>query len=117
MSARLRRPLALLAGAALLGAVPACAPRAVEVRTAVDRGADVTLTLANSTDRPVNVYVDVAGTALFLRQVQARSTELLPMRGVPTGSTVTLRAISIDGRSRYEKRDVLAEGSLRWGLP
>ena len=103
----------LLPGAATLGG---CAPRAVEVRTAVDRP-EVTLALANDTDRAVNVYVVVGGTELFLRQVAARSTVALPVRGVTSGSTVTLRAVSMDGRKRYEQPGVVATGTVRWALP
>lgn len=103
----------LLPGVATLGA---CAPRAVEVRTAVDRP-EVTLALANDTDRAVNVYVVVGGTELFLRQVAARSTVALPVRGVTSGSTVTLKAVSMDGKQRYEQKGVVATGTVRWALP
>ena len=103
----------LLPGAATLDA---CAPRAVEVRTAVDRP-EVTLALANDTDRAVNVYVVVGGTELFLRQVAARSTVALPVRGVTSGSTVTLKAVSMDGKQRYEQKGVVATGTVRWALP
>lgn len=114
LATRLIAPLALLLpGAAALGA---CAPRTVEVRTAVDRP-EVTLALANDTDRAVNVYVVVGGTELFLRQVAARSTVALPVRGVTSGSTVTLRAVSMDGRERYERKGVVATGMVRWALP
>ena len=67
--------------------------------------------------RLVNVYVVSAGTDIFLKQVAARSTETLPVRGVADGSTVTLRATTVDGNYTYTKDNVVLSSTYVWQVP
>lgn len=106
-------PLAL-AGALLGG----CGPRQVEVRTTpVAMQAEVSVHLTNRLPKAVNVYVSTGGPDTFLRQVAANTTRELPVPGVTAGTTVTLRATTIDGAESYERRNVVLNGAYLWTLP
>lgn len=102
---------------AFLIAAAACGPRQVEVRTAADLPPEAALLVENSLQQAVNVYVVDGTTELFLRQVPPRESVRLPIRGVPTGRRVTLRATTRDGSRTYSRRDVLLDGTYRWTLP
>lgn len=102
---------------ALLFAVAACGPRQVEVRTAADLPPEAALLVQNGLPQAVNVYVVDGDTELFLRQVPGRESVRLPVRGVPTGRRVTLRATTRDGSRTFSRRDVLLDGTFRWTIP
>ncbi len=108
-----------LAVAVLLALVAACGPRQVEVRTApaATRAPELAVHVTNNLAQPVNVYVVSEGTDLFLRQVPANTTMHLPVQGVTAGSTVTLRATTLDGSRTYTRRDVVLDGMYSWTLP
>lgn len=95
----------------------ACGPRQVDVRTAADLPPDVALLVENTLEQAVNVYVVDAGNELFLRQVPARSSVRLPVRGMPSGRRVTLRAATRDGSRTFTRDDVVLGGTTRWVLP
>ena len=94
-----------------------CGPRQVEVRTAADLPPEASLFIENNLAQAVNVYVVEAGGEMFLRQVPARGSARLPVRGVPTGHRVTLRATTRDGSRTFMRRDVELAGTIRWTLP
>jgi hypothetical protein len=108
---------ALIAGLALL-VTAACGPRQVEVGTgAPPAGSDMTLTLTNNDGQAVNVYyVSGGGTENFIGEVGARSTQTLTIRGLPSGSSVTLRAARKDGSRRWDRNATLS-GAYSWTIP
>lgn len=104
---------------ALLALAAGCGPRQVEVRTAPEatRAPVLALHVTNNLAQPVNVYIVSEGTDLFLRQVPANTTMQLPVQGVVAGSTVTLRATTIDGSRTYTRPNVVLDGMFAWTLP
>ena len=105
--------------AMLLVVAAACGPRQVEVRTAPEaaRAPELAVHVTNNLAQAVNVYVITGGTDLFLRQVPANTTMHLPVQGVTSGSTVTLRATTLDGAPTYTRPDVVLNGMFSWTLP
>jgi ABC-type glycerol-3-phosphate transport system substrate-binding protein len=103
---------------ALVGTA-ACGGRPIQTQTAAQPNsmATASVQLTNNASQAVNVYVVSAGTDIFLKQVAARSTESLPVRGVADGSTVTLRATTVDGSYTYSKQNVVLSGSYVWQVP
>jgi hypothetical protein len=103
--------------AAVLLLVAACGPRQVEVRTAPTQTADVAIQFTNNLSKAVNVYVNNAGSDLFVRQVPANTTEHLPVPGVRAGTVVTLKATPVDGSQGYAKSDVTMTEMVTWRVP
>ena len=108
--------------ASLLGAVvafgsAACGPRQVEVRTAPTQATQVSLQVQNTLSQAVNVYVNSGGSDTFLRQVAANSTVSIPVQGYAPGSTVTLKAVTIDGVHTYTRDNVTLTGTYTFPLP
>jgi hypothetical protein len=108
------RALALAVLLAL--ATTACGPRQVEVRTAPAR-TDTNVRITNSLGQAVNVYVLSGDNEIFLRQVPANSEARLPVPGVPSGATVRLRAVTIDGSRTYTSDSVVLQGTYPWRVP
>jgi len=107
-------------GAFLLAAVlglAACGPRQVDVRTAPTQATAVSLQVNNSLSQAVNVYVTVSGSDTFLRQVNANSSATIPVQGVATGTTVTLKATTVDGVKTFSKPNVVLNGTYVFSLP
>jgi hypothetical protein len=99
-------------------ALAACGPRQVEVKTGPEPAADVALHVTNNLGQAVNVYVVSGANDIFLKQVAANSVEHLPVSGVPAGSTVNLRAVTLDGTHTYTERNVtLSSAMYDWRLP
>jgi len=91
--------------------------RQVEVRTGPQPTADVALHLTNNLSQAVNVYV-VSGTSdIFVKQVGSNSVEHIPVAGVAAGSTVNLRAVTVDGTRTYTKNNVQLTSMFEWRLP
>jgi hypothetical protein len=113
------RPRSLAVALALLAvALPACSPRAVEVTTGEARPAESSIDFTNNLSQAVNVYVRAAsGSEIFLRQVAARSTESIPVRGVAAGTSVTLRAAPVDGSTSYSRESVVLGRGVAWRVP
>jgi hypothetical protein len=106
-----------LVGAALLGlSTTGCGPRHVEVQTASSRP-DVHVRVTNSLGQAVNVYVLSGDNEIFLRQVPANSEARLPVQGVGSGSTVRLRAVTIDGSRTYTSDPVVLHDNYPWRVP
>src|SRR5258708_4747821 len=102
---------------ALLIAVTACGPRQVEVRTAGPLPAEVALQVTNNIAQSVNVYVTYNGTDQFVQQVRPTTSLRLPVRGVPAGSTVTLKAVTVDGTHTYTRENVVLNGTFIFTVP
>ncbi|HTI65446.1 MAG TPA: hypothetical protein VL524_18115 [Gemmatimonadaceae bacterium] len=109
--------VASLLGAAVAVGSTACAARQVEVRTAPTQATQVSVQVQNSLSQAVNVYVNSGGTDTFLRQVAANSSVSVPVQGYATGSTVTLKAVTIDGVHTYTRNNVVLTGTYTFPLP
>ena len=107
---------AFVAALLLAAASAACGPRQVDVRTAPAR-ADTNVRVTNSLGQAVNVYVLSGDNEIFLRQVPANSEARLPVPGVASGSTVRLRAVTIDGSRTYTSDAVVLQGTYPWRVP
>jgi hypothetical protein len=113
----------ILAVATALGlaAATACGPRQVEVRTATPAADSLgapSVQLTNNLSQAVNVYVNVSGgTELFLRQVPANTVEKVPVNGVASGSTVSFKAVTVDGSRTYQSRSAPLSPSFLWSVP
>lgn len=109
--------VALLLGAVVAVGSAACGPRQVEVRTAPTQATQVSVEVQNTLDQAVNVYVNAGGTDTFLKQVAAKSTVTVPVQGFAAGSTVTLKAVTIDGVHTYTRNNVALTGTYTFPLP
>jgi hypothetical protein len=107
---------ALVAAVLFTVATTACGPRTVDVRTAPARS-ETSVRVTNSLGQAVNVYVLSGDNEIFLRQVPANSEARLPVPGVAAGSTVRLRAVTIDGSRTYTSDSVVLEGTYPWRVP
>jgi len=106
-----------LAAALMLAVVTACGGRQVEVRSGPQPAAEVAVQMTNNLSQAVNVYVVSAGSDVFLRQVAANSTETLPVQGIATGASVSLKARTVDGTRTYTKDNVVLTGTYNWQVP
>jgi hypothetical protein len=99
----------------------ACGPRQVEVRTAPESTSTSTapaVQLTNNLSQAINVYVNVSGgTELFLRQVPANTAEKVPVSGVANGSTVSFKAVTVDGSRTYQSRQAPLSPLFTWSVP
>ncbi|HTE45795.1 MAG TPA: hypothetical protein VK636_11160 [Gemmatimonadaceae bacterium] len=109
----------LLVSAVATVATAACGKRAVEVRTAppAQQAAQPTIQVKNTLTQGVNVYVVANGTETFLRQVAAASTTSVPVTGFAPGSTVGLKAVTVDGAKTYTRANVVLTGTFDFSLP
>jgi len=98
-------------------ALAACSGRQVEVRTGPEPAAEVALHVTNNLSQAVNVYVVSGGNDIFLKQVAANSVEHIPVSGIAAGSTVNLRAATVDGTRTYTKNNVTLSSMYDWRLP
>jgi len=104
-----------------IAAATACGPRQVEVRTAptTPTTANPSVQLTNNLSQAVNVYVvSTGGGELFLRQVPANTAEAVPVTGIATGSSVTFKAVTVDGSRTYQSRTApLSAAAFLWSVP
>jgi hypothetical protein len=110
-----RVALAWIVGAVLLSA---CKARQVEVRTSPSQAqSSASVQVNNNLNQAVNVYVSLSGTDTFLRQVAANSSATLPVQGFAAGSSVTLKAVTVDGARTYQRQNVVLSGKYVFPLP
>lgn len=98
-------------------ALTACGGRQVEVRTGPQPATDVALHLTNNLSQAVNIYVVSGSSDIFVKQVGSNSVEHIPVSGVAAGSTVNLRAVTVDGTRTYTKNNVVLNSMYEWRLP
>jgi len=107
--------------AAALAVTTACGPRQVEVRTAPETTTSSSapaVQLTNNLSQAVNVYVNVSGgSELFLRQVPANTAEKVAVSGVASGSTVSFKAVTVDGSRTYQSRQAPLSPLFTWSVP
>ena len=109
----------LMMAAATLTALAGCA-RQVEVRTGeTPTAGGPTIEFTNGLAQAVNVYVrpNSGGGEVFIRQVPARATESIPIRGISGGTSVTLRAAPVDGTVSYTRENVVLGQGYTWRVP
>ena len=110
-----RVALAWMVGAVLFSA---CRSRQVEVRTAPPGAqSSASVQVNNNLAQAVNVYVAQNGAETFLRQVAANSSATLPVQGFAAGSSVTLKAVTVDGARTYQRQNVVLSGKYVFPLP
>ena len=63
------------------------------------------------------VEVTTGGTDVFLKQVAANSMEVLPVAGISAGTTVTLKARTVDGTRTYTRDNVYLASNYEWRVP
>lgn len=109
----------LIASLALVVAATtsACGPRQVEVTTGAQPAADVSIRFTNNLTQAVNLYVTSAGTDIFLKQVAANGVEMVPVHGLAAGTTVTLKARTVDGTRTYTRDNIVLASSYDWRVP
>jgi len=113
----MKRFCAALGLAVAVGMSSGCGPRQASVRTA-PTAAEATIHFTNNLPQAVNVYVVQNGAETFVRQVGANTTENLPVRGIPLGSSVSLRAVSIDNKSQFDTPNPFAlTSTYTWKVP
>jgi hypothetical protein len=95
----------------------ACGPRQVEVTTGPQPAADVSIRFTNNLTQAVNLYVTSGGTDVFLKQVSANSVEVVPVRGITAGTTVTLKARTVDGTRTYSRDNIYLAANYEWRVP
>jgi hypothetical protein len=95
----------------------ACSGRQVEVKTGTEPAPETAIHLTNNLSQAVNVYVVSGGNDIFVKQVAANSVEHVPVAGVPSGATVNLRAVTVDGTRTYTKNNVTLSSMYDWRLP
>ncbi|HET9011014.1 MAG TPA: hypothetical protein VFN38_04330 [Gemmatimonadaceae bacterium] len=104
--------------ALFLAVATACGPRQVEVRTAPTTASEQAVQITNNLSQAVNVYVSASGSGeMFLRQIPANTVEKVPVQGVPSGTTVTFKAVTVDGARTYQSRNVGLTGLFVWSVP
>jgi hypothetical protein len=102
---------------AALVLLAACGPRQVEVTTGPQPAADVSIRFTNNLTQAVNLYVVSGGTDVFLKQVASSSVEVVPVRGIAAGQTVTLRARTVDGTRTYSRDNIYLSANYEWRVP
>lgn len=104
--------------ALVVATATACGPRQVEVRTAPTTASEQAVQVTNNLSQAVNIYVSGATTTeMFLKQIEANTAEKVPVRGVPSGTTVTFKAVTVDGSRTYQSRNVMLSGLFIWSIP
>ncbi|MDB4912620.1 MAG: hypothetical protein JWM95_264 [Gemmatimonadetes bacterium] len=94
--------------------------RQVEVRTAPQPTvtAEQAVSVTNNLSQGVNISVTPTGsTELFLRQVPANTVERIVVQGVARGTSVTFKAVTVDGSRTYQSRTVPLNGTFSWPVP
>ena len=100
----------------LIAAITAC-NRKVEVNSAPAPASGMAVHLTNNANQAVNAYVTSNGSDVFIGQVAANSEKTLPVSGVGSGASVTLKARTADGARTYTKDNVSLTASTGWTVP
>jgi hypothetical protein len=100
----------------LVAVVGACARKA-QVSSAPAPAHEVMFHMTNNLAQAVNVYITTGTNDVLVGQVAGKSSRVLPVSGVTPGSTVSLKAVTVDGTRTYTRDDVVVTGSLTWSVP
>jgi hypothetical protein len=107
----------MLIGLAAALSLAACGPRQVEVRTAPSASSTASVRVNNNLSQAVNVYASVGGTDTFLGQVGANQSATIPVQGFAPGTSVTLKAVTVDGVRTFTRNNVTVSGTYVFPLP
>jgi|SRR5690606_21150573 hypothetical protein len=95
-----------------------CAARQVEVSDGPSTAQQsVAISVTNSLAQAVNIYVMQGSSETFVRQLPANSTQLVTIPGVGSGSTVTLRARTVDGTRTFTSDAMSLTSGQQWRVP
>ncbi|MDP1860952.1 MAG: hypothetical protein Q8K82_19920 [Gemmatimonadaceae bacterium] len=95
----------------------AACSRQVTLQATPAAAVEVSIKVTNNTTQPITVFVQAGGTEITLKQVAARSTEILSVPNVAAGTTVRLRATLADGSRSYTRESVVLNGVFEWQVP
>lgn len=110
--------LRILTALVFATAVTACGARQVRIESGTPTTQEVALRVTNNLSQAVNVYISGGGTTdVFVKQIGANSSEWVPVQGFSLGSTVTLRARTVDGARTYHKDNIVLESMYEWRVP
>jgi hypothetical protein len=109
--------LRAVALATVLAGVAGCGPRQVEVRTSPTQATGLSIQVKNDITQAVNVYITAGGADSFLGQVGAKESKTIPVQGYASGTTVSLKAVTIDGAKTYSRDKVVLNGMYVFPLP
>jgi hypothetical protein len=107
----------VLVFATMLVSLTACGPRQAEVRTAPSQATGLSIQVKNDITQAVNVYITAGGSDSFLGQVGAKESKTIPIQGFASGTTVSLKAVTIDGAKTYSRDKVVLNGTYVFPLP
>lgn len=103
---------------ALAAASAGCGQRAAQVSSAPSQPTQVSIEVRNTLPQAVNVYVNSGGASdTFLQQVAGNSTATVPVPGVAPGTSVTLRAVTLDGSKTYTRARATLTSGFTFSLP
>ena len=103
---------------AIVASTAACGPRQAEVGSAPSQSPQISIQVRNNLAQAVNVYVNMGGANdTFLQQVAGNSTVNVPVPGVAPGTTVTLRAVTLDGGKTYTRDRATLNTGFTFSLP
>jgi hypothetical protein len=97
----------------------ACRQRQVDVRTAPAPAQQtrVAVQVSNNLAQAVNVYVVANGSDTLLGQVAANASVTLAVPGIAAGTTVGLKAVTMDNARTYQRQNVVLTGTPVFTLP
>jgi hypothetical protein len=104
----------ILPALAMVALVATACSRSVTLESSAPVPAEVSLRVTNDLTQAVNVYVVSGTTDMLVKQVAAKTTETLPVRGIPAGSTVQLKATTVDGTKTYTRNGVVLRDTFDW---
>jgi hypothetical protein len=77
----------------------------------------ISIKITNSLTQPVNVYVTGTEAEVFLSQIDANATASVPVRNIPAGTMIKLRAVTRDGSRTYLREGVELRDGYEWRVP
>lgn len=102
----------------LLLALAICAcTTAVRTGTAPPPIAAVNIRITNNLGTAVNAYYVAAGADHLIGEVGPNTTRSFPLHAVSLGSSVTLRAVRVDGSSSYTRKEFRLDSNSAWTVP
>lgn len=93
-----------------------CGGRSIVVQNPLPQTA-VSIKVTNGLTQAVNVYVTGTEAEVFLSQVAANSSTSLPVRNIPPGTTIKLRAVTSDGSKTYMREGIELRDGYEWRVP
>jgi len=93
-----------------------CGGRSIVVQNPATPEA-ISITITNGLTQPVNVYVTSTEAEVFLSQVGANASATVPVRNIPAGTMIKLRAVTRDGSKTYMREGVELRAGYEWRVP